>query len=304
MERIGAPIWVRALLHNSRPAFSDRSAPLPQCRFRSYGTRGGVAAFLTRTSCNRHAATQSTQIDTSQFVRILLSHSRSRCCCCFCRLNSPRSRASRASTVSPCRQRTDPLTPSVQVSPGQQFHIEWSNGHSRSTNFFALLRAEHEYRLASVNKPLLEEYLREAPAGAVSNAEYAGPQWRKRHLGWASRQAKGNADSHADFLAEGKVNINNSKSDPEYLERPAAFCWSHLGQHKNSPDSNGNCYVVEDLTLYKYPTAAHAEDLHVAYSSAKHPWLLAVHRFRQTNSWPQQMDIAPFEVPSGSAPVC
>ena len=188
------------------------------------------------------------------------------------------------------------------MSPGQQFHIEWSNGHSRSTHFFALLRAEHEYRLASVNEPLLEEYLREAPAGAVSNAEYAGPQWRKRHLGWASRQAKGNADSHADFLAEGKVNINNSKSDPEYLERPAAFCWSHLGQHKNSPDSNGNCYVVEDLTLYKYPTAAHAEDLHVAYSSAKHPWLLAVHRFRQTNSWPQQMDIAPFEVPSGSAP--
>lgn len=91
-------------------------------------------------------------------------------------------------------------------------------------------------------------------------------------------------------------------SDPHYLERPSAFCWSNLGQHKNSPDSEGNCIPAPDLTLYKYPDEAHAEDMHVAYASAAFPFLKAVHRFRQTNSWPQQMDIAPFTVPSGSEP--
>lgn len=212
-------------------------------------------------------------------------------------MNSPRSRASRASTVSPCRQRTDPNKPHLQVNAGQRFHLEWSNGHYRSTHYFAVVRARDEHRLASVNDALLEDYLSAAPSDAT---KYEGAYWYKRHFGWTDRQTKGGASSHAEYLAEGKTEI--APGDADYIERPEAFLCSHLGQSKRSPDDDGNCVQADDMKLYRYEASAHADDVGVAYASSAHPWLLAVHRKKNTGSWAQQFDIAPMEVPASTEP--
>ena len=45
-----------------------------------------------------------------------------------------------------------------------------------------------------------------APTGAT---RYEGAHWRKRHVGWTDNQAKGGADRHDDFTAEGKVAVPN-----------------------------------------------------------------------------------------------
>ena len=215
-------------------------------------------------------------------------------------INSPRSRATRASTVSPCRQRVDPTTPSVKVNAGQHFHIEWSTGHHRSTHYFVLLAAADEHRLATLTSTMLDEYLAGAPASPVAMV-YNGSYWSKRHFGWSDSQANGGADSLGDFLAEGKQPVTDM-TDPYYLERPAAFCWSHLGQRRNSPSSSGDCVAANDLTLYRYASSDLAGDRRVAYASSAHPWILSVHRFRNGASWAQQFDVAPFELPAGTPP--
>ena len=96
---------------------------------------------------------------------------------------------------------------------GQHFHIEWSTGQYRSTHYFALLHADDEARLASIDSDVLEAYLDEAPTDATT---YAGAYWSKRHFGWAERATKGGADSHDDFTSEGKVAVTDT-SDPYHL---------------------------------------------------------------------------------------
>ena len=91
-------------------------------------------------------------------------------------------------------------------TPRSQFHVEWTNGHGRSTHYFALLRAEDEPLLGALTEADLESYLDAAPAGAT---RYEGAHWRKRHVGWTDNQAKGGADNHDDFTAEGKVAVPN-----------------------------------------------------------------------------------------------
>ena len=192
-------------------------------------------------------------------------------------INSPRSRATRASTVQPCRQRTELDAPHVKLSL-ERFHVEWTNGHGRSTHYFALLRAEDEPLLGALTEADLEQYLAEAPEGAT---RYEGAAWRKRHYGWTDRQAAGGAGSHDEFTAEGKVAI--AAGDADHVERPAAFACSHMGQRKRRSD-DGSCAPADDLQLYRYPEEAHALDVRVAYASASYPHLLSVHRFKQTDA--------------------
>jgi hypothetical protein len=179
----------------------------------------------------------------------------------------------RVYTVSPCRQRSDPDAPHVKVNAGQEFLVEWSTGHYRSTHYFALLSADYEFMLSTVTESMLEQYLNEAPPAAAS--PYTGPHWQKRHLGWSSNRAKGSANSLGDFIAEGKTAVLDA-SDPHYLERPAAFYCSNLGADRASkPDA---CVQAEDMTLYKYNADGYDGDLRVDYSSTTFPWILSVHR--------------------------
>ena len=87
--------------------------------------------------------------------------------------------------------------------------------------------------------------------------------------------------------------------DPDHIERPAAFHCSHMGQRKKKND-DGSCAPANDLKLYRYDEEAHEIDVRVAYASEAYPHLLSVHRFKQTDAWAQQFDIAPFEMPAGA----
>ena len=88
--------------------------------------------------------------------------------------------------------------------------------------------------------------------------------------------------------------------EADHIERPAAFHCSHMGQRKKK-NADGSCAPANDLKLYRYHEEAHEIDVRVAYASAAYPHLLSVHRFKQTDAWPQQFDIAPFEMPAGAA---
>ena len=46
-------------------------------------------------------------------------------------INSPKSRATKASTVAPCLPRTGSI-PGVRANPNQDFLIEWASGHPGS----------------------------------------------------------------------------------------------------------------------------------------------------------------------------
>ena len=210
-------------------------------------------------------------------------------------INSPRSRASRASTIMPCRQRTDPDTPHVQVNPAQPFLVEWTNGHPRSTHYFVLLPAAREAELSTLSEAVLEQYLRDAPTSAV---RYEGPAWQKRHWGWTDRQARGGANDHSEFISEGKIEVTDP-SDPYYLQRPSAFFCSDMGRAR---DVDGACAQADDMRLYKYAPGGYAEDVRVSYTHDDHPWIISVHRFRQVDMWAQQFDTAPFELPAGTPP--
>ena len=119
------------------------------------------------------------------------------------------------------------------------------------------------------------------------------------------RKAGGDEPSHSNFIRRGLTAV--PASAPEYSQRPAAFSCANFGSTRGSWDKGG-CEQVSDLTLYNYPAAAHTTDRRVAYSNAKYPWIVAVHRFKATkptddkNGFPKQFDTARFNIPAGSAP--
>jgi hypothetical protein len=158
-----------------------------------------------------------------------------------------------------------------------------------------VLNADDEPKLNTLTESLLEQYLSEAPAGA---SYWSEPRYRKRHFAWkGATRAKGEQNSFASHLAEGKVALG--PSDEHYLERPRAFHCSSHGRSKNDA-ADGSCQEANEMTMFEYPEAAHADDKHASYSSALLPWVLSVFRYRQVNKYPKQFDIAPFEIPPGS----
>ena len=218
-------------------------------------------------------------------------------------INSPRSRASKASTTAPCLQRTDPR-PGVRVNPDQEFLVEWASGHPGSYHFFVVLNAADETKMAMHTETMLNDYLDNAPVGAPAYKE--GVRYRKRHYGWSAKSAKGGDEPTLNnFLQEGLTPVG--AGDPNYVERPAAFACSNYGSAPGTDAKTGVCTQVSDLTLYDYPEAGHADDKRASYVSPTYPWIEAVYRFKSVkptpnkNGYPKQFDTARFFVPARAA---
>ena len=94
-------------------------------------------------------------------------------------LNSPRSRTGKLSLTHPCPKRQRFQYPDIQVNRGQPFTVEWQVGHGRTYNFFILVAAEDEDKLATHTEKMMWEYLRSAPPNA---AKFEGPYWDKYHV--------------------------------------------------------------------------------------------------------------------------
>ena len=65
------------------------------------------------------------------------------------------------------------------MNRGQPFTVEWQVGHGRTYNFFVLIAAEDEDKLATHTEKMMWEYLRSAPPNA---AKFEGPYWDKYHV--------------------------------------------------------------------------------------------------------------------------
>ena len=220
-------------------------------------------------------------------------------------INSPRSRASKASEVSPCLPRTSSV-PHVRINPGQEFLVEWASGHPGSQHYFVMLRAEDEDKMSLHSEAVLDAYLNAAPAGSDYLPVLTSLLYRKMHYGWAfvggrqQSRAGGDETSHTKFTDQGLVEINEAST--EFTPRPAAFSCANYGSKAGSWDK-GNCEPVADLRLYRYKDADHASDKRAAYVNPAYPHILAVHRFKAIKptkdkaGFPKQFDTARFKFP-------
>ena len=221
-------------------------------------------------------------------------------------LNSPRARAGAASTIKPCRKRTNFEQPGVQVNRGQEFMIEWMTGHGGTFHYFVILKAEHEERLGDISEAVINEYLADAPDDAyymrdsrdAARAQTIAPKYRKLHWGFPGQTATGPGQgaSHQAYTNQGKTVVNEGDGLGEWLERPESFLCSTWGQHKNGccPGNNHEACVrdktyrkIPGLALYRYPDAPGAHDgrdprgandmdRRVAYVHPKYPYIEAV----------------------------
>ena len=214
-------------------------------------------------------------------------------------INSPRSRATKASTVSPCLPRDGPMH--VRVNPGQEFLIEWASGHPGSYHYLVVLKATDEAKMAQHSEQLMDDYLASAPAGTTLE----GVRYRKLHYGWTGKtRAGGDEPKHTNFLSQGLTEVTSADAD-EFVARPEAFACANYGSVQGSwSKPTPPCVQVADLTLYRYPEAAHTEDVRAAYANEKYPWIEAVHKFKafkptpDKNGFPKQFDTARFSIPA------
>ena len=94
--------------------------------------------------------------------------------------------------------------------------IEWQVGHPRSHNFFTMVAAEHESKLASHTEAMLWEYISDAPPDA---SKYEETYWDKYHVGYVG--SGGGATSDAAFQDQGKTKVE--PDDVVAPQRPWAF---------------------------------------------------------------------------------
>ena len=86
----------------------------------------------------------------------------------------------RASTVSPCRVRTQFAYPHIQVNTNSTFVMEWATGHGGATDI-VFIHAKDYLKLQKISHRTTNQYVREAPPEAFEL--FDGPQWRRNHVG-------------------------------------------------------------------------------------------------------------------------
>ena len=135
-------------------------------------------------------------------------------------INAPRSRTRKLSMTNPCPPRQRFSHPDIQINRGQPFNIEWQVGHPRSHNFFTMVKAEDEPKLASHTEKILFEYINDAPPDAL---KYESEYWNKFHVGYnkPSNGAGGGALSDKNFEDQGRTKV--ADDDEVAPRRPWAF---------------------------------------------------------------------------------
>jgi hypothetical protein len=167
-------------------------------------------------------------------------------------INSP-SRSSAASSIQPCKPSYTGI-PHAQVGPGQPFLVEWMNGHG-SFAYFAIQHASNAHFLNSNTYALLDDYIKNAPAGSNVGLKPEFQKLRRKDV----------------VQTDGNLKLVN-KTNPIFIERPTEFA----GQIGNLffPADEGKPHY-----LYQYSPSFIANDVRVSYKSEKYPWLEAVYKF-------------------------
>ena len=189
-------------------------------------------------------------------------------------LRSIRSRArNRASTMSPCRARTQFAYPSIQVNANSTFVMEWATGHGGFTEF-VMIRADAERYLPRVPR-ILNRYERDAPQSAHM---YEGDFWGTNHLGSINPSTiHPNCNANPRYCTCKVI----TSSSPEYVNRP----WGHGPRDRLA-----------------YHPHIRTRDKRIAYRHPRYPWLIAYHKFQIQFHYPRSADTAHFRFPPHTPP--
>lgn len=212
--------------------------------------------------------------------------------------------------------------------------MEWSTGHGQATNkgfhYVVIINAKDADMLPYLTNEVITKYIEGAPTSARwTPTSY----WEKRHLSWYSAGSKkqslsdtgGDTDGGAQHRDEGKAidedtvpimttdqNGNSvvqtrtgAPGNSDYITRSqAAVCRYNRARAKGSPSAGSKCYepqagnngVKAGVHQWKYPTELNKDDLRVAYTSDKYPWIVSGHRFGAQGRMGVQADITRYKI--------
>lgn len=202
-------------------------------------------------------------------------------------VNTP-SRAQIAAVTVPCVARVDP-SPHLQVIPGQEFQMEWSTGHGDTTTvwtYWVFLKEGDYNMLTTITDAHMEDYLNRAPEDAI----LTGDKWTRRHLAPYKNWDAGCGSCNNGSQYPGIFAKHVLPGDPLYITRNTIAVAKSLKVN----DKN--------VSQFWYPTEQTAGDKRAEYTSLKYPGIIAVHKFRIPNHWPDEYDVATFRFPLGLAP--
>ena len=217
-------------------------------------------------------------------------------------LRSIKSRANnRASTVRPCRPRTQFAHPHIQVNANSTFVMEWATGHQGRTDF-VVVHARDEQRLGSIGKRVVSKYIREEhqfeSSPGAARALFQGPYWHRNFLGRAPQylQASGVPGGCLQTRRPTYCYLRPLPgNDPSFVHRP----WGGGIADRYTGMRNG--YLLNDQAGNRLRTSPE-NDHRLAYHNPNLPFIVMAHRFKIAFHHPQAADTAHFRFPPGTPP--
>jgi len=213
-------------------------------------------------------------------------------------MNNPRARTKGLSKQAPCPKRSGNAI-SFIAAKGQPFGLEYAQGHPKSYTYFALVRAGDEDKLHLASANTLDDYLDNAPKGNKSTTPggyLSDSIFDKTAIEWSGGRGGATVPLARDSEMYEKRLL---PGDTTYFERPSNWRCSR-DKNFNSAEKCKNLGV--EVAQYKYIPSGLENDVRAAYHSAKHPWLLAVLKYRHNKKRPQEYDLAQMQFPDTSAP--
>jgi len=213
-------------------------------------------------------------------------------------MNNPRARTTGLSKQAPCPARSGNAI-SFIAAKGQPFGLEYAQGHPKTYTYFALVRSSDEDKLRLASADALDDYLDNAPkesksttpGGYLSDSIFdkTAIEWSGGRGGTTVPLAK-DSEMYEKRLLPGEAN---------YFKRPADWRCSR-DKNFNSAEKCKSRKV--EVAQYKYIPSGLENDVRAAYHSKKHPWLLAVLKYKHNKKRPQEYDLAQMQFPDSAAP--
>ena len=185
-------------------------------------------------------------------------------------------------------------------------------GHPRSFNFFILVNADDEDKLALHTERMMWDYIRSAPPSAE---RYVGPYWDKYHVGFVG--GAGAAPSNDVYVSQGRTMVPEAEIGNVAPRRPWAFeCPYSTVVQPNRAEENPNCNSgtrprcnsgptgitnaqCRSMSLWSYSQRDRVSDVRVSYRNANYSWIQAVWMWKNPrNHWPKQWDIGRMAFPT------
>lgn len=213
-------------------------------------------------------------------------------------MNNPRGRTTGLSKQAPCPARSGNAMSFAAVK-GKPFGLEFAQGHPGSYTYFALVLASDEDKLNLASESALNDYIKRAPEARKSTSpggylsesifDKTAIEWSGGRGGATVPLAKDNA------IYEKRL----QPGDDHYFERPADW---RCSRDRNFNTAAKCKSLGVEVAQYQYVPSIRANDVRVAYTSDKYPWLRAVLKYRISKKRAQEYDLAQMMFPDSAEP--